>query len=81
MLPESKLMLLTTHQAAEQLNISPSWLEHARLRREGPEFLKIGGKVLYRPIALEAWVLRLQEETLNPPRRPRGRPKKNQVHP
>lgn len=82
MLPESKLMLLTTHQAAEQLNISPSFLEKARMRRgAGPDFVKVGGKVLYRPTALEAWVLRLQEETLNPPRRPRGRPKKNQVHP
>lgn len=55
-------MLLTTRQAAELLNISPSWLEHARLRREGPDSVKVGGKVLYRPTALEAWLTRLEED-------------------
>ncbi len=81
-------MLLNTKEAADILNVSPSWLEHARTKREkgehaGPDFVRIGGKggsVRYLPTALEAWLLRLQEETLNPPRKGRGRPRKNQVH-
>ncbi len=81
-------MLLTTKEAADILCVSPSWLEHARTKREkggkeGPDFVRIGGKggsVRYRPIALEAFVSRLQEETLSPPRRGPGRPRKRQVH-
>lgn len=81
-------LLLNTKQAAAKLGVSPSWLEHARTKREkggkeGPDFVRIGGKggsVRDRPIALEAFVSRLQEETLSPPRRGRGRPKKRQVH-
>ena len=70
-------ILLTTKQAADLLNISPSWLEHARLRRAGPKHVKIGGKVLYRVNALHEWVERLEEEAT--PRPQRGRPRKHRV--
>jgi len=56
-------MLLTTKQAAAVLNVSPSWLAHARLRTDGPEYLKIGGKPMYLPAALEKWVSRLTDES------------------
>lgn len=71
-------MLLTTKQAAALLNVSPSWLEHARLRRAGPKHVKLGGKVLYRTTSLTEWVSRLEEEIHQVPRR-RGRPRKNQA--
>ncbi|MGC9964821.1 MAG: helix-turn-helix domain-containing protein [Syntrophobacteraceae bacterium] len=66
-------LLLTTKQASELLSISPSWLEHARLRGEGPQHVKVGGKVLYRPTALEAWVSRLEEDQAPVPHRGRKR--------
>lgn len=43
--PEEKL--LTAEQAAAFLCVSESWLAKARLRGDGPRFLKIGRSVRY----------------------------------
>ncbi len=48
--------LLTPAQAAVQLAVRPSTMASWRQRRAGPEFVKIGGRVLYHPAALQAWV-------------------------
>jgi predicted site-specific integrase-resolvase len=39
---------LNQNQLAERLNISPRTLERWRWLGEGPPFLKIGGRVVYR---------------------------------
>ena len=39
--------LLTTHEAAEHLNISPRTLEKWRLRGVGPVYLRFGRAVRY----------------------------------
>lgn len=41
--------LLSTEQCAELLGISVEWLEAARLRGDGPVFVKIGKNVRYAP--------------------------------
>ena len=42
-------------EAAEILRVSPRTLERLRVTGEGPRFVKIGRRVLYRASDLEAW--------------------------
>jgi predicted DNA-binding transcriptional regulator AlpA len=44
--------LLTPKEVASYLRLSQSWLAKARMRGEGPAFLKIGRSVRYREAAL-----------------------------
>jgi hypothetical protein len=45
--------LLTEDQAAKKLNVSPSWLAKARMRGDGPPYVKIGRSVRYGDVV--AW--------------------------
>jgi excisionase family DNA binding protein len=47
--------LLNERQAAELLGISSRHLHTLRRRGEVP-FLKLGGRVLYSPLALQRWI-------------------------
>ena len=47
--------LLTAKDAADVLRLSPSWPAKARMRGEGPPFLKIGRSVRYGEGALLQW--------------------------
>jgi hypothetical protein len=38
--------LLSTEEAAQFLNVSPSWLAKARMRGDGPEYILIGGRIV-----------------------------------
>jgi predicted DNA-binding transcriptional regulator AlpA len=46
-LATSEDLLLTPKEAATMLGVSVSWLAKARLRGEGPRFVKIGHAVRY----------------------------------
>jgi predicted site-specific integrase-resolvase len=46
--PDSVIRHLTQGQLAERWNISPRTLERWRWLGEGPRFLKLGGRVIYR---------------------------------
>ena len=48
--------LLTTEEAARYLRLSPRTLERYRVTGEGPRFLKIGRRVLYRQSDLDEWL-------------------------
>jgi len=48
--------LLNTHQAAEKLGLSTSFLNKARLEGNGPSFIKLGSKVSYEMSDLESWI-------------------------
>ena len=49
--------LLSQNQAAELLGgVSPRTLERWRLTGEGPRFVKVGRRALYRPEDLEAYI-------------------------
>ncbi|WP_442577578.1 helix-turn-helix transcriptional regulator [Mesorhizobium sp. ASY16-5R] len=49
-------MLLNTQQTAEKIGKSTSWLNHSRQTGDGPQYLKIGHAVRYRPQDVDAWL-------------------------
>jgi len=48
--------LLMEEDVAKQLNVSVATLRRWRLERRGPQFIKVGSLVRYRPEELEAWL-------------------------
>jgi hypothetical protein len=48
--------LLTEEDVAKQLHVSVASLRRWRLERRGPQFIKVGALVRYRPEELEAWL-------------------------
>ncbi len=57
--------LLTTKQAADILGLKPNTLEIWRIHRRGPNFKKIGRRVLYDPADLELFSQHCTVETDN----------------
>ena len=56
-LQDAPATLLTPHQAAKHLGLSPRWLELKRYRGGGPPFVRISARcVRYRREDLKAWV-------------------------
>jgi excisionase family DNA binding protein len=51
--------LLTEEEVAEQLHVSVASLRRWRLERRGPQFIKVGSLVRYRPEELENWLAAL----------------------
>jgi excisionase family DNA binding protein len=50
------ILLLTPKEAAQLLKVSLSWLAKARMRGDGPPFIKIGKSIRYSEAALLQWV-------------------------
>ena len=48
--------LLTPRDAADRLRLSASWLAKARMRGDGPPFVKLGRAVRYDEGALTQWM-------------------------
>ena len=48
--------LLTAKEAAHFLRVSLSWLAKARMRGDGPAYLKVGRSVRYPQAALMQWM-------------------------
>jgi predicted DNA-binding transcriptional regulator AlpA len=48
--------LLTTKDAADLLRLSTSWLAKARMRGDGPPYVKLGGSVRYLESTLVQWM-------------------------
>lgn len=48
--------LLSESEASTFLGVSPSTLNAWRVRRQGPAFVKLGRRVLYKPADLTAFV-------------------------
>jgi hypothetical protein len=48
--------LLTPKEAARVLNLSESWLAKARMRGDGPPYLKPRRSVRYPEIPLQQWI-------------------------
>ena len=47
---------MTTAEAADYLGCRPTTVSNWRQSGAGPTFLKLGGKVRYDPVDLDAWV-------------------------
>jgi excisionase family DNA binding protein len=52
--------LMTVKEAADYLRVSKSFLDKARLCGEGPPFIRVGRKILYRKSAVDAWLTKHQ---------------------
>ena len=50
------IVLLTPKEAAKLLKVSVSWLAKARMRSDGPPYIKIGKSVRYSEAALLQWL-------------------------
>ena len=62
-------LLLTEQDVARQIKVSLASLRKWRVERRGPQFVKVGALVRYRPEDLEEWMATLPKaETSCPPR-------------
>jgi hypothetical protein len=50
------IVLLTPKEAATLLKVSQSWLAKARMRGDGPPYIKFGKSVRYTEAALLTWL-------------------------
>jgi hypothetical protein len=50
------VVLLTPKEAAERLKVSLSWLAKARMRGDGPAYIKVGRAIRYAELALQQWL-------------------------
>ena len=48
--------LLTPQEAADLLRVSMSWLAKARMRGDGPPYIRIGRSIRYSEAALLQWM-------------------------
>jgi predicted DNA-binding transcriptional regulator AlpA len=48
--------LLTPNEAAARLRVSMSWLAKARMRGDGPAYIKVGRSIRYAEAALLQWM-------------------------
>jgi predicted DNA-binding transcriptional regulator AlpA len=51
--------LLTEEEVAKHLHVSIASLRRWRLERRGPQFIKVGSLVRYRPEEIESWLTAL----------------------
>jgi predicted DNA-binding transcriptional regulator AlpA len=49
-------VLLSPKETASRLKVSKSWLAKARMRGDGPPFIKIGRSIRYSEAALIQWM-------------------------
>ena len=49
-------VLLTPKEAATRLKVSLSWLAKARMRGDGPPYIRIGRSIRYTEAALMQWM-------------------------
>jgi predicted DNA-binding transcriptional regulator AlpA len=48
--------LLTPKEAADRLRVSLSWLAKARMRGDGPPFVRVGRSIRYCEAVLDQWI-------------------------
>jgi predicted DNA-binding transcriptional regulator AlpA len=49
-------ILLTPKEVAHRLKLSASWLAKARMRGDGPPYMKVGRCIRYAEVALFQWM-------------------------
>jgi hypothetical protein len=53
--------LISETDYAEQRGVSIRSVQRERAQRVGPPFIKVGRKVYYRPAAIEAWLMSMEQ--------------------
>lgn len=46
----------STERTAQALSVTKNWLEQMRVKGNGPPYVKIGRRVVYRPADVSAWI-------------------------
>lgn len=59
----SRREYLTVPQMSELTSIPPSTLNKYRLYGEGPRYIRVGGRILYRREDVDAWLLGLARKS------------------
>jgi predicted DNA-binding transcriptional regulator AlpA len=54
-MPEANFAVLTPKEVANRYKVSLSWLAKARMRGDGPPFIKVGRAVRYTEAGLQQW--------------------------
>ena len=54
-MPDANNPLFTPQQVASRYQVSLSWLAKARMRGDGPAFIKVGRSVRYSELGLQQW--------------------------
>jgi predicted DNA-binding transcriptional regulator AlpA len=54
--PAPIILLLTAKEAAKILKVSLSWLAKARMRGDGPAYVKVGRSIRYAETTLIQWM-------------------------
>jgi len=49
-------VLLTPKDAAKIMKVSLSWLAKARMRGDGPSYIKLGRSIRYTEVSLQQWM-------------------------
>jgi hypothetical protein len=55
-LADEKREYLTRPEVEREFRLRVGWLAKAAMSGEGPPYVKVGGRVLYRRATLEAWM-------------------------
>jgi hypothetical protein len=55
-MPEAHFAVVTPKEAADRYKVSLSWLAKARMRGDGPPFIKVGRAVRYTEAGLQQWL-------------------------
>lgn len=55
-LPRTNLVLLTPKETTKVLKVSLSWLAKARMRGDGPQYIRLGRAIRYTEQALLHWM-------------------------
>jgi predicted DNA-binding transcriptional regulator AlpA len=59
--------LLTAKEAATRLKVSDSWMAKARMRGDGPPYIRIGRSIRYAEAALILWTRSRQRLSTSEP--------------
>jgi hypothetical protein len=54
--PAAIATLMTPNDAASVLKVSLSWLAKARMRGDGPPYIRVGRSIRYADVALTQWM-------------------------
>jgi hypothetical protein len=52
----SNFVLLTPQETSSRLKVSLSWLAKARMRGDGPPYIRVGRSIRYSEVALLQWM-------------------------
>jgi predicted DNA-binding transcriptional regulator AlpA len=57
------VILLSAKEASRILRVSMSWLAKARMRGDGPPYIKVGRSIRYSEVALLQWMKSRQRQS------------------